>query len=320
MMTEDEIAALLVEHADDDGNVSDEVMAKIISGEYEPGEIKGESLDPDAEADDTPVEQDPVEAKADEPEGDAEPEPVILAKDGKHTIPYSELAQAREEAKSAAEQLAVLQAKLQEQTELLGKVQEAKESDEDTGTTEAMDDLMADLAEDYPGAAKLIQKLTSQLEQMTSKQQALEAAETAKTAALTAQQQFDKAVTELNPEYPTVKDSDAFWAWFDKQPSYIRAAANSGDPQIVADVVSTYVASAKPGDTGKPAGKAPTAAEALAKAKERAAVSSLSDVPGGSNPAHDEIDAIKALSAMEMAGRFDGKDPAQIEAILARIL
>ena len=188
MMTEDEIAALLVEHADDDGNVSDEVMAKIISGEYEPGEIKGESLDPDAEADDTPVEQDPVEAKADEPEGDAEPEPVILAKDGKHTIPYSELAQAREEAKSAAEQLAVLQAKLQEQTELLGKVQEAKESDEETGTTEAMDDLMADLAEDYPGAAKLIQKLTSQLEQMTSKQQALEAAETAKTAALTAQQ------------------------------------------------------------------------------------------------------------------------------------
>lgn len=316
-MTDDEITALLVANTDESGNVPDEIMAQLISGEMsaDASETEGESLDPD--------DDDQADEDVDEPKGpikaDADPEPVILAKDGKHTIPYSELTTAREEARVKGEELAILQAKMQEQADILSKLQEAKETDEETGTTVATDDLMADLAEDYPGAAQLIKKLTSQLEAMTSKQLAADAEVAAKSAALTAQEVFDRAVTDINAEYPKVKDTDEFWAWFDKQPSYIQATAKSGDPRTVADVVSTYLASAKPGDTGKPV-TATTAAEAIAKAKSRPAVTSLSDVPGGSNPATDEIDAVKALDPMAMANKFSGMNPTQVEALLARML
>jgi hypothetical protein len=114
------------------------------------------------------------------------------------------------------------------------------------------------------------------------------------------------------------KRADEFWAWFDKQPSYIQATQNSNDPQVVADVVSGFLASATPGDTGRPA--TPPKRTAAKPAAEKPVISSLDDVPGGSNPSHDEAHSLAQMDPLAMYNKMSSMDPSKIEALLQRAL
>ena len=287
-MTEEEM-----EVAFNNGDLNDEQMDLYLTGQDV--EATGDTAIP-AEEDSPTLNADEEVKTVMDPEAKTEPEPepeqVVLTKDGKHTIPYSELESARTEARERADEIAVLSAKLTDQAEVLTKMQEAQEQDEITGTTEATDDLMSDLAEDYPGAVKLIGDLQAQIQTLVDKDQQVEA----KTAATTAQQDYEGEIIKLNEDFATVKTDDNFWTWFNDQPSYVKAAQSSGDPQQVADVVKLYTDS----QTKTPVSdKAKAITDAVKKAEARASgkssVQTLSDIPGSTSPAADTMEAFHRL-------------------------
>lgn len=327
-MEDYKIEQFLQKFGDEDGNVSDELMSKFLAGEVDLEEKKDENPESGA-----------VESSATE-----EQEPVVLAKDGIHTIPYSRI----EELQSKVEQfrldaekskqiaakheseLEELRAALESKNEILAKMQDAQQSDTQTGTTEAMDALMADLSDDYPGAAKLISSLLKQVQDITKEVQVTRAErdeerarKSALTAAEKAQIEFNEAAMGFEPKYLETISKDEFWKWFDEQPAYVRAVQKISDPQASAEVVTAFLKhTASASDSAQP-GAAPLdkekLKESLAKAKTPA-VKSLSDVPGGSNPATDELEAIAEMSAVDMAHRFIGKAAADVERILSRIV
>ncbi len=275
---------------------------------------KTEGASPDSEKEEVKE----TEQKTAESDEDEE-EPVILTKDGRHTIPYSALVDVREDAREKAARIDELSAKLTEQSAIIEQLQAAQKKDEAAGNTDATDELISDLAEDYPGAVKMIADLQSKLNALLEKDQQHEAA----TAADTAQQEYEAAITKLNPDFAKVKGDENFWSWFGSQPSYIKAAQSSGDPQQVADVVKLYTDSQT-----KPAPASDKAAtvdvkkveEAIKKAESKSTVNSLSDIPGGSNPETDEMSAIANMDALAMSQKFMDMDPATLEAKLSRML
>jgi DNA repair exonuclease SbcCD ATPase subunit len=325
-----------------------EQVSAFLFGET-PDETKGASPDSvkSAEAETKEVKA-AADAPKDEPAGieEDDKEPVVLAKDGKSPIPYAVLSKTRDdlrEAKDAIQEreqkIADLEAKLKESTELSEQVKLAQQKDEAAGNTDAMDELIADLEEDYPAAAKLIAKLAGQVEQLSASQKQLDDArkaeeETARIAAEALEQasEFDKEASKLLPEYTQHVYSKEFAEWFDKAPSYIRATANTNDPAVAADVVKTYLKEAKPaaatvpGEKGsdkeqaKPNIDMEKVNKAIKDADEKPAVHSLSDIPGGSNPEHDEANAIKSMDPLALFNKFAGVDKAKMEQMMNRVL
>jgi hypothetical protein len=143
-----------LEHPEEFEQLSAEDQAKLAEGRSIEGEIS--SVPPDAAAaDETNPEQqqvDPAEANSDPPEA-----PVVLAKDGKHTIPFEELQAAREQARywqaKAEEALAQQQVETPpEQTtppvdlkELRRELREAVLSDDEEREAEIQDKIDAEL-------------------------------------------------------------------------------------------------------------------------------------------------------------------------------
>lgn len=326
MFDSEKVQEFLAAHADEDGEVSDEVMARALAGDFSEEAVKEEKTGDTEQAQPASGET-PAPATGDaQPEKKEEQQPVILAKDGVHTIPFAELEKTREELRKSTEQITKLQADLQAQTEIAQKINVAKEQDAGTGDTKAVDELLADLYEDYPSAKTLINQLLHTVETLREKNEQAEAAVSAQQAAVAAQQKFDEEVTALEARYKEVTGTDAFWQWFDRQPSVIRAAKDSGNPQAVADVVAMYIAgqekSAPAGDTAKkPTPPKVDVKDAIERAsKTDPSVRSLSDIPGGSNPATDEIGALAEMSPQAMSERFLAMDAATIRRTLNRML
>jgi hypothetical protein len=289
-MTDLTPADFFTNNADENGFVDPEKLAAFLNGTFD-GETTGE-----VESGKTPEPAKVKEPAADKPEEEA----VILTKDGKHTIPYSTLADAREEARLKAEEVTSLSAKIAEQEGLLAELREAQATDQENGNTEAVDDLMAELAEDYPGVAKEIAELKATVKSLLDKEQAAEI----KTAETTAQQKFNDSITAINPDYPAVKDTPEFWTWLDDQPRAIREAEHSGDPQRIADAVKLYTDSTAGASDKANGGKdaaaiAAKVAEAIKKADGKPAVRSLSDVPTGDKVESDEREVWKNMTSTD---------------------
>lgn len=330
-MDDELIEKFLAEHGDADGNVSDEVMARFLNGDISVTPAEGKTGDTEqGEQSAAPASGQAPEPAASpgEEEGQAgkEPDPVVLAKDGKHPIPFAELEKTRDEARKAKELVAKLQADLQAQADIIKQMEAASKQDEGSGDTKAMDDLIADLSDDYPGAAKLILELRQTVETLTAERKQEKTVLAEQDAATKAQIDFDKEVSALQPKYQEVIGFQKFWDWFGAQSALVQSAKNSGNPQVVADVITMYLDSAgktaSAGDTAqsKPESKVDVA-KAISAAKEKnPVVRSLSDVPGGSNPATDELSAIEGMSPMDMANKFMTMDPSKINQILNRML
>lgn len=116
----DNTEQFLTDHQDANGNLSDADMTKLLTGGHKGDTAAATPVDtgaPDAgseaqtaapKADGKTASPDTEAADADEDK--SKPEPVILAKDGVHTIGYEKLVEAREEARLAREELAALKA------------------------------------------------------------------------------------------------------------------------------------------------------------------------------------------------------------------
>ena len=99
-------------------------------------------------------------------EGVAEPEKVILAKSGQHTIPYEVLEQARNEAKQLREQLAQSQ-QAQTERDKLAAVLEQNGIELDTSDPDSIDvAAIEELAQDYPDLGKPLAAIARKLQKL----------------------------------------------------------------------------------------------------------------------------------------------------------
>jgi len=255
----------------------------------------------------------------DEPEDPANA--VVLAKDGKHTIPFEKLVEAREARKTAEAALAAantelesLRAAAQERADAgiapttadknLAIAEQAVEQGFDPG-------LFGDFSEE--AIAKGVQTLVDQ-RVGAAVAKALEPYQAKQTEDAT--EQHFKAIFEKHPDADSLAESKELADWIASQPSFARAGYQAvleqGTATEVVELFDTFKSS-----TGK---TQPAAAVQDLKARAKAAVASakpavpasLSDIPGGTPGPASKFEAldqmnpaarVEALEAMSQADR-----------------
>jgi hypothetical protein len=291
------------DNADEFNALSDDDRQKVLAG--------------DILADPEPV----IEQAADDAPIDENP--VVLAKDGKHTIPFSEF----NEYRTKVEQLTAL---TQQQAEFIQSLQQAKVDDAKTGGTAATDAVIAEYQGDFPEIAEDIKPYIQALISDGIRNGLAEIGKTIdsrvapveKALGETAAEKHFNAINSAHPDIDEILESDGFKQWQEAQPSFMRASImsvlNQGTAQQVIELFDTYKdASAKPEpaetlDLGK-------AKEAISKAKAKVP-GTLTDIPTGIGGTIDEAEALTQMSDAQIDNLFRGKTPAQIDSLLMKVL
>lgn len=261
---------------------------------------------------------------------------VIMAKDGKHTIPFEKLQQAREAERLALEKVQLAEQQAQAAIAELEKLR-SQQSQSNTAAQQAKIDNQIDIAQqaidngvdpsifgdfDEEGLAGGIQTLVQQqvAQQVEARlKQALEP--------ITQKQQIDEtqqhyaAILQAHPDIESVAESQEFASWRASQPSYAQQAINGVLSQGTTDQVIELFNQFK----GNAQTAAPTSADIkqAAKAKldnaQSAIPASLSDIAGGQ--AHTSPDEQLAnLDGVDMLAAMEKMSPEQIERILNKTL
>lgn len=315
-------------------NLSDDDKARLFAGESIEGDTTSTDIPSGEENSETPAAVAQVGTEEGE-QGDATgDDPVIVAKDGKHTIPYQELLDARETAKQLEQQI-------KEQGEQLAKLQQSAEAApvpvvvKATETPPAMVDIdaleraagEAWIEGDADKAVDLRRQINAEL--MRRAEENVQSAIEQKTAQNTEAGLFSTTVTKSLERYP-----------------FLDAKAETANPEAIKEVVEfrdVYIAQgfashealakavAKIGpfyekppaaEVTKPtpeADAATLAAAAIAQIKQKVPIS-LSEVPAGSTAPHDEAEAIREMSGLSLMNKFHGKTPDQIMELMSRVI
>lgn len=311
-----------LEHPEEFDQLSADDQAKITDG----GSIEGEisSVPPDAAAAETNPEQqaaEPAEAKGDPPET-----PVVLAKDGMHVIPFEELQSAREQARywqaRAEEALAQQQAeKPPEQApiprvdlkELRRELREAAFMEDEDREAEIQEKIDAEILRRAEEAA--YQRIERR--DADARQRAAESA---------VQQAASKAIAD----YPFLDHTspDANQEAIAQVQALSVLYANKGDApadalckavEKVAGMYGMSTTSQSESEASASGDVEAKAAAAIAKAKSTLP-NSMSSIPSAAAPHHDEAEALLSMSPAQLASKFSGMTPDQIEAALSRVL
>jgi hypothetical protein len=255
---------------------------------------------------------------------------VVLARDGKHTIPYERLEKARQgeqhwkaQAEEAQRQLVDLKAQADARADA---GQAPTKTDNMVATAEAAIEkgvdpgLFGDFSEEAlaAGIAKLVQQ---QVEAQVGKA----------VAPLQAKQQRDaatahyEAIYKAHPNADSIVESAEFKAWVEAHPSAVRDAywklfdpATGGTADQIVEVFDAFT------KTGK---EVPTAA-APDKAAAKAAVASaraepppsLTSIPGGRADGLSPQERMASMGGDELYAAMENMNPAQIEAFLNKQL
>ena len=255
---------------------------------------------------------------------------VVMARDGKHTIPYETLVKHREgeqhwkaQAEAAQQQLADLQAQAQARADagtaptktdnMLATAEAAIESGADVG-------IFGDFSEEAlaKGIATLVEqqvqaRVSAALEPLATKQ--------AKDAAAA---HYD-AIYSKHPDADSIAQSTEFAAWVNAQPSAVRNAYwglfdphTGGTAQEIVEVFDAFKGASTP-NPNTPAAADPKAAASAAVAAARATPpASLSSIPGARVEGASELDRAADMSGPDMLEATKNMSPAQIEAWLDR--
>ena len=263
------------------------------------------------------------------PEAEDPAKAVVLARDGKHTIPYETLAKHREgeqhwkaQAEAAQQQLAQLHAQAQNRADtgaaptktdnMVAAAEAAIEAGADAG-------LFGDFSEEAlaKGIEQLVEqkvaaRVTAALEPLTTKQ--------AKDAAAS---HYDAIYTK-HPDADSIAQSTEFKAWVDAQPSAVRNAywglfdaKTGGTAEEIVEVFDAFKGASTPKTAPTAAANKAAASAAVAGAKAEPPAS-LSSIPGGHAAGASVLDRTADMSGPEMLEATQGMSPAQIEAWLNR--
>lgn len=284
------------------------------AAELEPSKNNGEQLPPSA------IEPDPANT-------------VILAKDGKHTIPFAKLEEARREvqtaraaAQAALDELAAIRAQA-EQRAAAGVAPTAADNASaivqqalETGDVDPA--IFGDFSEGAmaKGIATLIQQgftsLRQELEPLKAQHQTSEV------------EKHYGAIYQAHPDADSIAESQELESWIASKPSFTQTAYRAVlDPQgkgTAQDVIELFSAFKK--ETGATqAAAAPAhsvdpkaAAKAAIAAAQPAVPASLSDFPGGRAGASSRMEALDALSPADLAEALEAMPQAQRDLYLSR--
>lgn len=255
---------------------------------------------------------------------------VVLARDGKHTIPYETLVKHREgeqhwkaQAEAAQQQLAELQAQAQARADagtaptktdnMVATAEAAIEAGADVG-------IFGDFSEEAlaKGIATLVEqqvqaRVNAALEPLATKQ--------AKDAAAA---HYD-AIYSKHPDADSIAQSTEFAAWVNTQPSAVRNAywglfdaKTGGTAEEIVEVFDAFKAASTPNPNTPAAADPKAAASAAVAAAKATPPASLSSIPGARVEGASELDRAADMSGPDMLEATKNMSPAQIEAWLDR--
>ena len=255
---------------------------------------------------------------------------VVMARDGKHTIPYETLVKHREgeqhwkaQAEAAQQQLAELQAQAQARADagtaptktdnMVATAEAAIEAGADVG-------IFGDFSEEAlaKGIATLVAqqvqaRVNAALEPLATKQ--------AKDAAAA---HYD-AIYSKHPDADSIAQSTEFAAWVNAQPSAVRNAywglfdaKTGGTAEEIVEVFDAFKAVSTPNPNTPAAADPKAAASAAVAAAKATPPASLSSIPGARVEGASELDRAADMSGPDMLEATKNMSPAQIEAWLDR--
>lgn len=315
-----------------DNQLTPEQMAEMLNLPEGDISIIGNDEDGSASPDAAPA---PAATAPAEPPAKVEPPapspaaaPVLLAKDGVHTIPYETLEQTRLQAQQAQEEAARLRA---ENEALKAKTSTPAPTPEPAPAVDA--DLFGDYSEAAmaQGVSKLVQAAVAPLlkEVESLKGQLGQAEKQAEVDAATAHW---NALYKAHPDLDSITQSKELQAWIAAKPRLEQKVLNltlqDGETAEIVEMFDRY--KQETGITQRPAAttpQAPSAASAAAKAAAEAVAAartkpptSLSEIPAGTAAHHDPAAALLEMTPTAAMGVFEGKTPEQINALLNKVL
>lgn len=250
--------------------------------------------------------------------------PVVLAKDGKHTIPYSVVEG--------------LRGRIQELTQQLAEREAAQQSNADAPVHEDLPALsnedMELLREEFPDAIKRMELLEARIAKV--KELEGKVAEHEQAAQRTAAQQAQEAIDSI-PKLAHIQANDQrlftkaceFDAQLQQDPEMVKLPLEERFSKALAAVEALYGPIVLPDEAGQqqgttdPATQQPPANLSNGKpiqATKTVLPNTLSDLPTGSPPVHDPLANLAGQSDIARLGHFIGKTPDQIHAELNKIL
>lgn len=295
-----------------------------------------QTAEPVAEApkpDDAPkTDPAPADPAAATPASEPETPPVILAKDGKHTIPYERLEEARLAKKAAEEAAAAAKAEAERLAAELAAAKAAPAQAPAAAPTPdaaaVREGLFGDYSDEQMAAgvaqlveqrvAPLLQKIATLEGQLTPLQQQQQ---------VSATEAHWSAIYGKHPDADSLIESAELANYIKAQPTFVQAAMNRVlDEGTAAEVVELFDGFKKTTQPAPASTAAPAAADAAAAAQAAIAnaksvpPTSLSEIPAGASAHHDEAQAMLEANPLALMNKFEGKTPEQIAALLDRVL
>ncbi|PSL86649.1 hypothetical protein C7T35_01395 [Variovorax sp. WS11] len=256
---------------------------------------------------------------------------MILAKDGKHTIPYQKLVDAREEARTAKAEAEALKTQLAERSTAPAAPPAPAAAPAPSTAAAPAAEIFGDYSDESirkgvdtlvaQAVGKLKSELTAELEPVK------------KQSADTAAEAHFRTIYTKHPDADSIVESAEYEKWLAAQPSFVRqsyeSVIKSGSAAQINELLDTYKVAHAPATLAPAPAPAPAAAPAvdplkkadqiIANVQPRAPVS-LSDIPAGTASPHDEAAAMAEMSPLDLMGKFEGKTPSQIEALMRRLV
>lgn len=266
---------------------------------------------------------------------------VVLAKDGKHTIPFDRLEEAREKARTETERATAAVAEAERlKLELEALRAAGLDTPKPTTAPVAGPAAAADPAKllegvdfgDYSDGAiaKAVATLVDKRVSAAVASLGVKPGAAAEDPAVAATKAHYTAIYGAHPDADSIAESQELADWLGKQPQLVaktyRDVLKGGATADVIEVFSAFkqatgtTGAGAGGNGGNPGAAALAAAEkAIADAKTRTP-NSLSEIPAGSGAHHNERDAMLAKDSVQLMQQFEGKSPDEIMAALNRIL
>lgn len=241
-----------------------------------------------------------------EDESADETESVILARDGKHTIPFEKLREARENAKTWKSKYQDLQAEMD-------RLKANEVVSENSDKPDVSDEIDADdFAFDKGSIKGLVEKAVNDIvsQRLSNIEQQYERDLVRKHV---------EAIYTAHPDADSIQESREFAGWIDSLPSYVKSSVKQiiqqGTSEQVIDMLN---------DFKKSQGKTDIAYQAkdkVAKAQTKASVpDTLSDFPASKANTKSGFDALRQMSGAELLNALNGKSDEEIDAFLDRIV
>lgn len=263
----------------------------------------------------------PEKTAAAEPHHAQEDDAVIQAKDGKHTIPFSELEKSREEAKAAKDEADALRQRITELEQERQSIEAARDEKAAAGEdTSEEDALLAAFDEDYPSIAKtqdikIRRELSSRDKTIAELRSEIDALKNMVTPLQASSQEAAvaghwAAIRGAHADADQIIESGALDKYAEslpyKQAVEAMRVIKEGTAKEVIDLMSAYK-----GTQGKPVQKSGNVDDAVP--------TSLSDFPAGSPASTDEVEALLSKSPVEQMA-FAAKYPDKFNQLMARAL